>query len=214
MARKRKQLSIDPDVPQELDKSPVVTPEIEDGYDGVVKRLFCSTCQSVFYVTDADYQAISPMVCHDCSTKLFQDYQRKRKEQEILRAEMEEKEKWKKIIELRQREADEELGQTYVRPRVEETIDKKAWNYGCKLLYCVEHPMEKGQLWTGVMYKDDEQAKTSTHIRFLLWKLDYAPISMLHPLCATTYPLKDKEEREKALFEEYPKLAELFKEED
>jgi hypothetical protein len=28
------------------------------------------------------------------------------------------------------REMDERFGQTYVRPRVEETRNKKAWNYG------------------------------------------------------------------------------------
>lgn len=195
------------------EKPPMITPEIEDGYDGVVKRSSCSICQHVFYVTDTDYQVLSPCACHDCSTKIFQDYQQRLKEQEILRAEMEEVAKWKKIFELRQREMDEQLGQTYVRPRVEETIDKKAWNYGCKLLYCVEHPMEKGQLWTGVVCKDDEQAKTSTHIRFLLWKLDEIPISMLHPLGGTSYPLKDKKEREKALVEKYPELAKFFQEE-
>jgi hypothetical protein len=211
MARKRKQSSIDT-TPQVQEKLPVITPEIEDGYDGVVKRLSCSICQRIFYITDTDYQTLSPCACHDCSTKLLQDYQRKLKELEILRTEMEEVEKWKKIIELRQREMDEELGQTYVRPRVEESIDKKAWNYGCKLLYCVEHPIEKGQWWTGVVYRNNDQKRTSTHICFFLWKFD-EHCSMLAPLSETIHPLKDKQEREKDFIEKYPERVELFQDE-
>lgn len=191
----------------------MITPEIEDGYDGIVKRLSCSICHHSFYVTETDYQMLSPSACHDCSTKLFQNYQQKLKEQEILDAEMEELEKWKKIIELRHRQRDERLGWTYVRPRVEETLDKKAWNYGYSLLYCVELPYEKGQFWTGVMFKDDEQERTSNHISFFLWKMDEC-CSMLVPFEQRISPLKEKKEREKDLIEKYPELAEFFQEKD
>jgi hypothetical protein len=77
----RKQPSTNAEPPQAQEKAPVITPEIEDGYAGIVKRLFCSICQHVFYMTDADYQTMPPSVCHDCSMKAFREYEEKQRQE-------------------------------------------------------------------------------------------------------------------------------------
>ncbi|GCE04709.1 hypothetical protein KDAU_20380 [Dictyobacter aurantiacus] len=205
MARKRKPPTTTDEKTLEQEKAPVVTPEIEDGYDGIVKRLVCSTCHQTFYVTDADHKVLNPQACHDCSTKIFQDYQQKLKEQEILKADLEEAEKWKKILEERERSmytADE----WWVKTHVEEKMDKKSWNYGYKMLYCEECPCEKGRYWRVRIYKSDERSRTSTRIHLLLWKWDEHVIMYL-PLWKDNYPY-DPQAWKKSLDERFPELLE------
>jgi hypothetical protein len=48
-------------------KSMEVTPELSDGYEGVVRKLVCLDCQKPFYIAkDAD-ERIHPQYCHACS---------------------------------------------------------------------------------------------------------------------------------------------------
>ena len=65
---------------QPVESVPVVTPEIADGYNGIVKRLVCAACQRVFYLTEANYHALHPTHCHPCSTRLVADYEAKRQQ--------------------------------------------------------------------------------------------------------------------------------------
>lgn len=204
MAKKQTQLSVNTDhLPQEQEKAPVITPEIEDGYDGVVKRLSCSVCQHVFYVIDADYQALSPTACHDCSTKLLQDHQQRVKEEEIWQVEMNKAKAYIKILEAREREQDERLGWTYVR------FHLKRLGYG--LQTCEELPGGgEIQFWLGIAYKNDNTAKTRIGIDFALYKPsieNYPPLFM--NLGPTHYPVgncEDPEDWKEVLAKKYPGL--------
>ncbi len=69
MAEKQRSMDAKTDTQTAHHRSIVVTPEIEDGYNGIVKRLVCSSCQRVFYLTDTDYQSLHPTLCHECSVK-------------------------------------------------------------------------------------------------------------------------------------------------
>jgi len=149
----------------EPEKVPVVTPEIEDGYDGIVKRLVCLGCQRVFYLTDSDYHSLHPTHCHTCSTKLVAEYEARR-QQEL--AEQEQKAKDEIILAVA---ADTMIQDTpeeaYVRGLVE-TKFKRDWNYGYKMLLCVPHHTEQMKTWSVVLTKQEENPKRSIHIRLLL----------------------------------------------
>jgi len=44
-----------------------VTPELSDGYEGVVRKLVCLYCLKPFYIARDDYERIHPQHCHSCS---------------------------------------------------------------------------------------------------------------------------------------------------
>jgi tetratricopeptide (TPR) repeat protein len=163
----------------EPEKVPVVTPEIEDGYDGVVKRLVCSGCQHVFYLTETDYHALHPTHCHLCSTKLVAEYEARRQQE---RSEQEQKAKEEIYLALLADSVKKDTPEeAYVRGLVE-TKFKKDWNYGYTMLLCVPHHTEQLRMWRVVLTKDEENPKESIHLRLLLieWSKNvhiYLPLS-------------------------------------
>lgn len=198
MVRKKTALEIEEKKPQEQETFPVITPEIVDGYNGVVRRLYCSTCHQAFYVTEAISKTLSPHACHDCSLKAFRESEEKR------RRELAEKER-QRLDEARRKAIDEILGFTYVRSLAEEKRDKKAWNYGYTLLYCVELPFEEGRMWRVRIYKDDERSGMSTHQLFLLWEMKenvhmYLPIDSKH-IYRVVNPMQMLSEEDPELFQ-------------
>ncbi len=56
-----------------------VTPEISDGYEGVVRKLVCLDCQNPFYIAKDDYERIYPQCCHACSFQRTQVERRRTK---------------------------------------------------------------------------------------------------------------------------------------
>src|SRR5690348_8403693 len=54
-----------------------ITPLIPDGYDGPIKRLSCSICKHMFYITQDDYSH-HPEVrfCHECSLILREELEK------------------------------------------------------------------------------------------------------------------------------------------
>lgn len=165
MARK-KQLSTSETInEQSVETAPLVTPEIEDGYNGIVKRLVCLGCQRVFYITETDYQSLRPTHCHACSTKLVAVYEARR-QQELT--EQEQRAKGEIILallaDLAKKDTPEEA---FVRGLVE-TNFKKDWNYGYTMLLCVPHHTEQMRTWHVVLTKQEENPKRSIHIRLLL----------------------------------------------
>jgi tetratricopeptide (TPR) repeat protein len=118
------------------EKIPIVTPEIEDGYNGVVKRLVCAGCQRVFYLTETAYQALHPTYCHTCSTKLVAEYEAKRQQ------ELTEKEQ----------KAKGEIFLALLADSMKEEIDRLIAREPTKSLYC---EMKAGLL---VKLGEDQQA--------------------------------------------------------
>lgn len=168
MGRKKKLPASDEESRPEPENVPVVTPEIEDGYNGVVKRLACLGCQRIFYLTEADYQLLHPTHCHMCSQKLVAEHEAKR-QQEITEQEQKAKDEilLAVLADLAKKDTPEEA---YVRKLVE-TNFKKDWNYGYKMLMCFPRPIEKGRMWNVVLTKEEENPKRSIHIRLLLIEL-------------------------------------------
>jgi tetratricopeptide (TPR) repeat protein len=165
MSRKKELPASDGESQPEPEKIPVVTPEIEDGYNGVVKRRVCLGCQRIFYLTEADCQLLHPTHCHTCSTKLVAEYEAKR-QQEITEQEQKVKDEilFALLADLAKKDTPEEA---YVR-RLVETNFKKDWNYGFKMLMCFPRHIEKGRMWKVVLTKQEENPKRSIHIRLLL----------------------------------------------
>ncbi len=165
MGRKKELPVSGEEIQPESEKIPVVTPEIEDGYDGVVKRLVCLGCQRIFYLTDADYQVLHPTHCHMCSQKLVAEYETKR-QQEIT--EQEQKVNGEIILallaDLTKKDTSEEA---YVRKLVE-TNFKTDWKYGYKMLMCFPSHTEEMRAWRVVLTKGEENPKRSIHVRLLL----------------------------------------------
>jgi hypothetical protein len=54
-----------------------ITPLIPDGYNGPIKRLTCSICKHMFYITQDDYHR-HPEVrfCHECSLILHEELEK------------------------------------------------------------------------------------------------------------------------------------------
>jgi tetratricopeptide (TPR) repeat protein len=169
MDRKKELPASDVESGPEPEKTPVVTPEIEDGYNGVVKRLVCSSCQRVFYLTEADYQSLQPTHCHTCSTKLVAEYEARR-QQEITEQEQQAKDEIILAVaaDFVKKDTPEEA---FVRKHVE-TKNKKDWNYGFKMLMCFPRHNEKGRAWDVTLTKQEENPKRSIHIRQFLIELD------------------------------------------
>ena len=44
-----------------------VTPELGDGYEGVVRKIVCLDCQKPFYIAKDDFERIQAQYCHACS---------------------------------------------------------------------------------------------------------------------------------------------------
>jgi tetratricopeptide (TPR) repeat protein len=152
---------------QPIEDVPVVTPEIEDGYDGIVKRLVCLGCQHVFYLTDADFQSLHSTYCHTCSIKLVAEYEAKRQKEAT---EQEQREKGEIILALfadLQKPLEDTPEEAFVRGLVE-TKCKKDWNYGYKMLMCFPRHDERGRTWDVVLTKNEENPKRSIHVRQLL----------------------------------------------
>jgi hypothetical protein len=57
-----------------------VTPEISDGYEGIVRRLICLDCQKPFYITKEDCDHLKPLYCTQCSLKWVEADRRRTKE--------------------------------------------------------------------------------------------------------------------------------------
>jgi tetratricopeptide (TPR) repeat protein len=168
MVRKKK-LSAGEAINEEaVEKAPVITPEIEDGYNGMVKRLVCSACQRVFYLTETDYHSLHPTHCHTCSIKLVAEYEARR-QQELTEQEQKAKDEiiLAVIADSMKQDTPEEA---FVRGLVE-TNFKKDWNYGYKMLLCVPHHTEQIRTWHVVLTKQEENPKRSIHIRLLLIEL-------------------------------------------
>ena len=165
MARRKKLSTSETVTDQPVENVPIVTPEIEDGYDGVVKRLVCLDCQRVFYLTDADFQSSHSTYCHACSIKLVAWYEAKRQKEAT-----EQKEKDEIILALvadLQKPLEDTPEEAFVRGLVE-TKCKKDWNYGYKMLMCFSRHDERGRTWDVVLTKDEENPKRSIHVRQLL----------------------------------------------
>ena len=165
MAKKKKSSTNEARIDQSVEQIPVVTPEIEDGYNGIVKRLVCLGCQRVFYLTETDYHSLHPTHCHACSTKLVAEYEARR-QQELT--EQEQKAKGEIFLallaDLVKKDTPEEA---FVRGLVESNF-KKDWNYGYEMLLCVPHHTEQMRTWHVVLTKQEENPKRSIHIRLLL----------------------------------------------
>ena len=167
MARKKKQSISEPITDQPVENVPIVTPEIEDEYNGIIKRLVCSNCQRVFYLTDADYQSLHPTHCHTCSIKLVAEYEAKQQKEAT---EQEQKIKDEIILALVAdlvKPLEDTPEQAFVRELVE-TKCKKDWNYGYKMLMCFSHHDERRRTWDVVLTKNEENPKRSIHVRQLL----------------------------------------------
>lgn len=198
MVRKKTPPAIGAKKPQEQEAPPVITPEIEDGYNGVVRRLYCSICHQAFYVAEVIFKTLSSHTCHNCSAKAFQEYEEKR------RRELAEQER-QRLDEARRKAIDEILGFTYVRSLAEETRVKNAWNYGYTMLYCVELPFEEGRMWRVRAYKDDKHSGFSTHFLFLIWEIKknahmYLPIGSRH-IYRVVNPMQMLSEEDPELFQ-------------
>jgi tetratricopeptide (TPR) repeat protein len=152
-------------IDQPVEQIPVVTPEIEDGYNGMVKRLVCLCCQRVFYLTEADYRSLHPTHCHTCSTRLVTEYEARRQQEQT---EQEQKAKGEIFLallaDLAKKDTPEEA---FVRGLVESNF-KKDWNYGYTMLLCVPCHTEQMRMWRVVLTKQEENPKRSIHIRLLL----------------------------------------------
>jgi tetratricopeptide (TPR) repeat protein len=152
---------------QPVESVPVVTPEIADGYNGIVKRLVCAACQRIFYLTEADYHALHPTHCHPCSTRLVADDEAKR-QQEITEQEQQiKRDIVMAIFADLNKPLDDTPEEAFVRARVE-TKSKADWKYGFKMLLCVPHHSENGRMWHVVLTKDEEHPHRSIHVRLLL----------------------------------------------
>src|SRR5579859_1693520 len=54
-----------------------ITPVIPDGYSGPIKRLTCSICKHLFYITQDDYQHHPEIrFCHECSLIIREELQK------------------------------------------------------------------------------------------------------------------------------------------
>src|SRR5689334_7132426 len=54
-----------------------ITPLIPDGYDGPIKRLTCSICKHMFYITQDDYyHHPEARFCHECSLILREELEK------------------------------------------------------------------------------------------------------------------------------------------
>ncbi len=165
MGRKKKLPASDAESRPEPEKAPVVTPEIEDGYNGIVKRLVCLGCQRVFYLTDAVYHSLHPTHCHTCSTKLVAECEAKRLQEAT---EQERKAKEEIILALVADLVKQDTPEVaFVREHVE-TKFKNDWKYGYKMLVCSPLHDEKSRAWDVVLTRDEENPKRSIHIRLLL----------------------------------------------
>ena len=149
---------------QPREHRPVVTPEIEDGYSGMVKRLVCVGCQHVFYLTATDYQSLQPTHCHTCSTKWVAEYEAKR-QQELTEQEQRAKDEilLAVVADLEKPDTPEEA---FVREHVESKF-RNDWNYGYKMLMCFPLHVEEGRAWKVVLTKAEENPKRSIHMRLL-----------------------------------------------
>jgi tetratricopeptide (TPR) repeat protein len=165
VARKKKSSTSEARINQPVEQIPVVTPEIEDGYNGMVKRLVCLGCQRVFYLTETDYQSLHPTHCHTCSTKLVAEYEARR-QQELT--EQEQKAKGEIILALLADLAPKDTPEEAFVRGLAETNFKKDWNYGYHMLLCVPHHTEQMRTWHVVLTKEEENPKRSVHIRLLL----------------------------------------------
>jgi tetratricopeptide (TPR) repeat protein len=165
VAKKKKPSTHEVGNNQSVEQIPVVTPEIEDGYNGIVKRLVCLGCQRVFYLTEADYHSLHPTHCHTCSTRLAAEYEARRQQEQT---EQEQKAKGEIFLallaDLSKKDTPEEA---FVRGLVE-TNFKKDWNYGYTMLLCVPHHTEQMRMWRVVLTKPEENPKRSIHMRLLL----------------------------------------------
>jgi tetratricopeptide (TPR) repeat protein len=54
-----------------------ITPLIPDGYNGPIKRLTCSICKHMFYITQDDYHRLPEVrFCHECSLILREELEK------------------------------------------------------------------------------------------------------------------------------------------
>src|SRR6266702_4508362 len=54
-----------------------ITPPIPDGYNGPIKRLTCSICKHLFYITQDDYHRLPEVrFCHECSLVLCEELEK------------------------------------------------------------------------------------------------------------------------------------------
>jgi tetratricopeptide (TPR) repeat protein len=54
-----------------------ITPVIPDGYNGPIKRLTCSICKHIFYITQDDYHRLPEIrFCHECSLILREELEK------------------------------------------------------------------------------------------------------------------------------------------
>ncbi len=54
-----------------------ITPPIPDGYNGPIKRLTCSICKHMFYITQDDYHRLPEVrFCHECSLILHEELEK------------------------------------------------------------------------------------------------------------------------------------------
>jgi len=54
-----------------------ITPLIPDGYSGPIKRLTCSICKHMFYITQDDYHRLPEVrFCHECSLILREELEK------------------------------------------------------------------------------------------------------------------------------------------
>lgn len=152
------------------EKAYVVTPEIEDGYNGIVKRLVCLNCQSVFYLTDADYQSLRPDHCHACSKKLVAQYEAKRQQEMSEEEQNANEEIYLAILADLMKPFKDTPEEAFVREHVE-TQNKKDWKYGFKMLRCAALPVEGKRAWSVVLTKREENSKESIHVdlMFMEW---------------------------------------------
>jgi tetratricopeptide (TPR) repeat protein len=136
---------------QPEEQAPVVTPEIEDGYDSPVKKLVCVACLHPFYISISVYQSLNPTHCNMCSTRILAEYkikqERKLAEQQREQAEREEKlagEVYQAISADTNRDSPEVA---YVRRLLEHNMkDKKGKLFGYEILLCVPHIFEKDEV--------------------------------------------------------------------
>jgi len=57
-----------------------ITPVISDGYNGPIKRLTCSICRHMFYITQDDYHRLPEVrFCHECSLILREELEKTQK---------------------------------------------------------------------------------------------------------------------------------------
>jgi tetratricopeptide (TPR) repeat protein len=165
VAKNKKPSTNEASINQSVEQIPIVTPEIEDGYNGIVKRLVCLGCQRAFYLTETDDHSFHPTHCHTCSTRLVAECEA-RWHQELTEQEQKAKDEiiLALLADLVKKDTPEEA---FVRDLVESNF-KKDWNYGYKMLICVPHHTEQMRTWHVVLTKQEENPKRSIHIRLLL----------------------------------------------